>query len=134
MAAVERLVTVVDEDPGVRDGDGFSAHLFAVLADGSRVLVLGDRGWAQTSVSAARPPDVVVPDSTHDRAQVEDTARTVVGPDEPGDDGDYEAAAVSYWRYLADILARKGVDVPADELRGLPHDVELSETLTARVR
>lgn len=135
MAEVERLVTVVDEDAAPPGSEGFSAHLFAVLADGSRVLVLDDRGWAQTTIRAARPPDTVDPaPAPLDRADVEDTARTVVGPDEPADGEDHEAEAARYWQYLTEILAGRGVDVPAARLRTLPHDVELTEALAARVR
>lgn len=134
MPGVERLVTVVDEDEAGPGSEGFSAHLFAVLAGGGRVLVLGDRGWAQTTVSAARPPDVAPAAPPLDRQDIEDTARMVVGPDEPPDGEDYEAAEAGYWQYVAGILAGRGVDAPPAQLRTLPHDVELSEALAARVR
>lgn len=135
MAEVEGLVTVVDEDPEVSDGDGFTALLYAVLADGSRVLVLDDRGWAQTRIVSARPPDVAEAcDSTLDRQDIEDTAKMVVGPDEPPDDSDHESEAAAYWEYLAGILVRQGVATRPADLRLLPHDVELSEPLAARVR
>jgi hypothetical protein len=135
MTGVERLVTVVEEDSHPADGEAFTALLFAVLSDGSRVLLLGDRGWAQTTLRAPGPPDAVEPAAPElYRQDIEETARMVVGPDEPLPGMDAETEAAAHWRYLAGSLTRHGVDVPADELRALPHDVELSEALAARAR
>ena len=39
----------------------------------------------------------------------------------------------SHWETLASILRRQGVAVEAAELRELPHDVELTTRLRARV-
>jgi hypothetical protein len=52
-----------------------SALHLAVLHDGRRVVLLDDRGW-----SASGPPDIWRRTSIE---EVEETARTVVGPDEP---------------------------------------------------
>jgi hypothetical protein len=62
-----------------------------------------------------------------------DTARTVVGPDEPFDGSTYEDAAASHWAYLAEELRRQGIVVDGPELSRLPHDVVLSERLLARL-
>ncbi|HEX6443984.1 MAG TPA: hypothetical protein VF053_02770 [Streptosporangiales bacterium] len=135
MAEVERLVTVVEEDASPGSDEAFTALLFAVLTDGSRILLLGDRGWAQTIIRAASAPDVVEPaPSVLHRQDIEETARMVVGPDEPRPGVDAETEAAAHWRHLAGSLARHGVAVTGDELRALPHDVELSDALAARVR
>jgi hypothetical protein len=66
--------------------------------------------------------------------EVEQTARLVVGRDEPAKDSSYEQAEADHWAYLAGILAKAGVVVDPLELRGLPHEVVLSERLWVRVR
>jgi hypothetical protein len=55
----------------------------------------------------------------------------VVGPDEPFDGRSQEDMEGDHWAYLAGILRRQGVAAGADELKGLPHDVVLSEQLLA---
>ena len=57
----------------------------------------------------------------------------VVGPDAPY--GDHSAADMEadHWSYLTGTLRRQGVLVEADVLRRLPHDVEISERLRARI-
>jgi len=39
----------------------------------------------------------------------------------------------SHWNHLAQVLQREGVNVQPADLRELPHEVELSERLLARV-
>jgi hypothetical protein len=64
---------------------------------------------------------------------IEDTARAVVGPDEPVDGGSQEDAQTAHWAHLTEILSREGVIADPVELRQLPHDVVLGERLLARV-
>ena len=139
MAAVARLLTLVDLSDGHDEGPDarrldVSARLEAVLDDGRRVVLLDDRGWSEVGhIDWDHRP------TPEERARVErgiriwagqtaedmaETARAVVGPDEPGDD--HRAA-------LADDLRRLGVDVDAAALEALPHDVELSERVLARI-
>ncbi|MHA6621019.1 hypothetical protein [Pseudonocardia sp. DLS-67] len=94
----------------------------AVLPGGSRVLLLDDRGWSSSAAWAA----VTVPD-------VEETARMVVGPDEPPEGGTWEESQASHWTYLARRLQGHGVSVDPEELRRLPHDVVLGDRLLARM-
>ncbi len=61
-------------------------------------------------------------------------ARTVVGPDEPNDGETHEQMAAGYWNFLADILKHQDVDVEAQELERLSHDVVLTERLQARIQ
>ncbi|WP_157180956.1 hypothetical protein [Actinopolymorpha alba] len=100
-----------------------SATLSAVLDDGRRITLLDDRGWGSTAHWDATTVE-----------EIEDMARTVVGPDEPVEGQTYEEAAATHWAYLAALLRGQGVIADAKALRSLPHDVVLSERLRARVR
>lgn len=71
MSTVERLVTVIDiddRDPGARS---IRARHEAALADGRRFVLLDDRGWSSSAGVHGRTT-----------ADVEGTAKMVVGPDE----------------------------------------------------
>lgn len=123
--AVVRLLTEVD-----LDGQGkmsFSALHLALLDDGRRVVLLDDRGWATWGFDGA---GAAGPWSGANAEEIASDARTVVGPDEPYDDLSHEDMERGHWAALAETLRRHGVVVDGDELRRLPHDVELS----ARVR
>ncbi|MFD5142474.1 hypothetical protein [Streptomyces sp. NPDC058401] len=125
MTVVTRLVTYTDLDVGATNARqlSVSARLEALLADGRSVVLLDDRGW-----SASGPSGIAALTSTGD---IEETARTVVGPDEPFDGMTRQQMAAGHWSHLAGVLAEQGVDVPARELERLPHDVVLSERLRA---
>lgn len=125
MTVVTRLVTYTDLHVGATSARqlSVSARLEAELADGRSVVLLDDRGW-----STSGPAGIPALTSTED---IEETARTVVGPDEPFGGRTQEQMAAGHWGYLAGILGRHGVDVPAHELERLPHDVVLSERLRA---
>ena len=144
MAAVTRLVTLVDvrdEVAGARQMS-VSARHEAVLADGRRMLLLDDRGWSESAHRASWVAEVPDGDSWRDQPDIwavtsvediEETARVVVGPDEPPDGCSHEEMEADHWAYLADVLRQQGVVVNALELKLLPHDVVLSERLLARV-
>jgi hypothetical protein len=136
MSVVARLVTLVD----LRDNDlggqmSFSARHEAVLEDCRHLLLLDDRGWSssflRTTADSDSPRDV--PDfwATTSREDIEETARFVVGPDEPFDGRSQEDMEGDHWAYLSGILRQQGVATDADELKGLPHDVVLSERVLA---
>lgn len=139
MAAVTRLVTLVDVRDEVADHRqmSVSARHEALLADGQRVLLLDDRGWTESALRASwgevpdrdswrEHLDIWAVTSVED---IEETARVVVGPDEPPDGYSQEEMDASHWAYLADVLRQQGVVVDALELKRLPHDVVLSERL-----
>jgi hypothetical protein len=65
--------------------------------------------------------------------EIADTARMVVGPDEPFLGRAQKDMEADHWASLAAVLRRQGVDVDALELRRLPHDVVLGEQLLARI-
>ena len=66
-------------------------------------------------------------------AEIEETARTVVGPDEPFGDHTQADMERDHWAHLAGVLRDQGVAVDGDELRGLPHEVVLDRRLLARL-
>lgn len=102
-----------------------SALHLAVLQDGHRLTLLDDRGW-----NASGPPDIWRRTSI---VEVEETARMVVGPDEPFGRHSQADMWTDHWAYLADTLRRQGVLISAEELSRLPHDVELTEQLRTRL-
>jgi hypothetical protein len=143
MAAVTRLVTLVDVNDENSDAHqmSVSARHEAVLEDGRRVLLLDDRGWTSAALTASWGE---VPDGGSRRDQldtwaltsvedIEETARVVVGPDEPPEGYSQADAEADHWARLADVLRQQGVVVDAEDLKRLPHDVVLSERLLARV-
>jgi hypothetical protein len=142
VSAVTRLVTFVDLAEGVGDTHqtSFSARHEAVLLDGRRVLLLDDRGWSWSSLITFQAgdrdsrreqhPDMWAMTSVED---IQQTARMVVGPDEPSDGFSQEDAEQGHWAYLSDVLRQHGVVGDASDLRRLPHDVVLSDRLLARV-
>jgi hypothetical protein len=142
VSAVTRLVTFVDLAEGVGDTrqTSFSARHEAMLLDGRRVLLLDGRGWSWSSPISFQAgdrdsrreqhPDNWAMTSVED---IEQEARTVVGPDEPLEGSSQEDAEEGHWAYLSDLLRQHGVVVDASDLRRLPHDVVLSERLLARV-
>jgi hypothetical protein len=124
MAAVERLITTADVDERARDDlhVTVAARLEAVLADGRRLLLLDDRGWSSNQPWTAASID-----------EIEETARTVVGPDEPPPGRTREEEAAEHWNGLARVLQRYRVPIDARELRNLPFDVVLGDRLLARI-
>lgn len=93
--------------------------------NGGRVLLLADRGW-----SVSGPPNIWEVTSVE---EITDTARMVVGPDEPFGGRSQKDMEADHWGSLAGILRRQGVNADALELRRLPHDVVLSEQLLERI-
>ena len=108
-----------------------SARHEAVLDDGSRVLLLDDRGWTGSLRGAAAGTLDAWAFETED--EIAFTARTVVGPDEPFDDHSFADMAAGHWKALAETLRAHGVAVEPDDLARLPHEVVLSERLRARL-
>ena len=109
-----------------------SARHEAVLEDGSRLLLLDDRGWTEELRGAGAEGIDDLWALTPERDIVE-TARTVVGPDEPFGGRTQDDMETDHWNALAEILLAQGVVVDAGELRQLPHEVELSDRLRARL-
>jgi hypothetical protein len=133
LPCVVRLLTLVD----IReDADALrisvSARHQAILEDGRRVLLLDDRGWSETlrGAGADEVADLWVLTSEQDIAE---TARTVVGPDEPFGGRSQAEMESDHWNALAEVLRAHGVGVDGSQLRQLPHEVALSQPLLARL-
>ncbi|MFI6512018.1 hypothetical protein ACIBCT_30825 [Streptosporangium sp. NPDC050855] len=125
MTTVVHLETFVDLDERHDDDPrrvSASATLSAVLDDGRRITLLDDRGWGSTGLW-----------ETTTAGEIEATALTVVGPDEPAEGGTHEEAAVAYWTHLAAALRERGVAADPDTLRSLPHAVVLGDRLRGRM-
>ncbi len=133
MQRVVRLVTIADvrEDVDARR-ISVSARHEAVMEDGSRLLLLDDRGWTEEmrGVGANEVDDLwaLTPES-----DIVETARMVVGPDEPDGGRAQDDMENDHWNALAENLRAHGVVVDASELRQLPHDVVVGDRLRARL-
>ncbi|RMI13868.1 hypothetical protein [Cellulomonas triticagri] len=129
MTTPERLVTRIALDGEAHAGDRWQVSISAVLAletaDGRRVTLLDDRGW-----STSGPVDMWTWTTPADLA---DTARTVVGPDEPIHGESYEGMAASHWGALASVAGAQGIAVTPDVLVALPHDVEMAPEIRERL-
>ncbi|MEU5218170.1 hypothetical protein AB0G79_18485 [Streptomyces sp. NPDC020807] len=127
MPVVTRLVTHVELDEVATTPSqlSVSARLEAELSDGRPLVLLDDRGWSESVLGDGDLRDLL------DVADIEDTARTVVGPDEPFGDETREEADAAHWSALAAHVEAKapGVRVVGAELAGLTHDVVLGEGL-----
>jgi hypothetical protein len=142
VTAVERLVTVVDVGDVQADPHtmSVSARHEAVLADGRRVLLLDGRGWTSTLMRMQSPGDGVTREDVTDIwavtsvEEIEQSARSVVGPDEPFAGYTREELEAGHWEHLSDVLRGQGVVADAAELKQLAHDVVLSEQLLGRIR
>ena len=120
MPRVVHLVTLVDVAEG-GDVGGISASMPRAV-----------RGWTEElrGAGANRIDDLWA--LTPERDIVE-TARMVVGPDEPFRGRSQDEMETDHWNALAENLRAHGVVVDAGELRQLPHDVVLSDRLRARL-
>lgn len=147
MTAVVRLRTSVEISEEDDDGpDAYrmsvSARHEALLADGRRVVLLADRGWTEQlrvvrdddpsrqERGLVQPPGIWAYQTVRG---LERSARDVVGPDEPFEGRTQAEMEAGHWAWLARVLQREGVEVDAAELRELPHDVELSDRVLARI-
>jgi hypothetical protein len=125
MTTVVHLETSIDLDGADNDPRrvSVSATLSAVLDDGRRITLLDDRGWGTTGLW-----------ETTTVGEIENTALTVVGPDEPVEGQSREEVAAAHWTHLAAVLGARGVVTGPDTLRTLPHAVVLSDRLRSRIR
>jgi hypothetical protein len=114
---IRRLVTFVDL-PGREPRTGsICARLVAETSDGE-VVLLNDRGWSSSGELASQTAE-----------EVEQNARTVVGPDEPLSGSTQAEAETRYWTMLEQKLRKAGIDPGDVDLQSLRHDVEISDRL-----
>jgi hypothetical protein len=133
MPQVTRLVTVADLGDSAGDRRiAVSARVEAVLDDGRRLVLLDGRGWsAELRGAGASEVDDIWTSATE--AEIVRTADFVVGPDEPFGGRSQDDTERDHWNALAETLREQGVPMDGAELRRLPHDVELSDLLRARL-
>jgi hypothetical protein len=99
MSDARRLITSIDidETAGPEFNNDHRLSISALheleLAGGRRLTLLDDRGW-----SASGPSGIWSYESVETLTQ---TARTVVGPDEPLEGRSYEEEAALHWAYRA---------------------------------
>jgi len=143
VVGVRRLITTVDlaeREPRPAHEASVSALHEAELTDGRRVVLLDDRGftWAVRVATFGEHGDDAahVPGAweTTTLSDLEENARTVVGPDEAYGDVTEAEMAAGHWETLAATLADHGVQVDPEQLSTLPHDVELTGRVLARIR
>jgi hypothetical protein len=134
MTRAIRLVTTAD----ARDTDAptemsVAVRLDAALDDGRTVRLLDGRGWtaALRGPGAAEGLDAWAGVTAR---EVEETARAVVGPDEPFGGHTQADMEADHWHALAATLRAAGVDAAGEDLSRLPHDVVLSDGLRARLQ
>ncbi|MFF8836983.1 hypothetical protein [Streptomyces sp. NPDC015130] len=129
MPVVTRLVTHVELDEAWTTPAqlSVSARLDAELSDGRTLVLLDDRGWSESVVGDG---DIRAFLTAED---IEDSARTVVGPDEPFGDETREQAQAAHWAALAALVEARAQGVRADaaELSRLTHTVVLGDRLRA---
>ncbi|WP_094978046.1 hypothetical protein, partial [Micromonospora echinospora] len=94
----------------------FLVSEFAMLEDGRRVLLHADRGFTVTARSTGAPGDGTIP--LHEtRDSLTQQVLIVVLPD------DEESGEEHPWSWLAELAQARGLEVTADDLRGLPYEV-----------
>jgi hypothetical protein len=130
MRDVVRIVTLADvrEHPDARS-ISVAARMEAELGDGRRLLLLDDRGWT-SSLRGAGADEADIWAGTSE-AEIAETTRVVVGPDEPFGGRSQADMETDHWNALAEKLRPHGVTVTGSELMQLPHDVVLSDRLLA---
>ena len=79
---------------------------------------MDDRGWTTSAGVGCQTA-----------AEVEQTARVVVGPDEPAPGWTRAQTEANHWVSLENRLREAGIDVASVHLSAMPHDVEIGESL-----
>ncbi|MEW1960461.1 hypothetical protein [Kineococcus sp. NPDC059986] len=131
MSNARRLITSIDinETTGPEFNNDHRSSISALheleLADGRRLTLLDDRGW-----SSSGPSNIWAHESLQGLTE---TARTVVGPDEPPEGRTHEEEAALHWAYLADVAQEHGVSIEASELAALRHDVDVNPAIRGRL-
>jgi len=114
-------------DLGSQRSDGvgdqsFSVSEFVTLEDGRRVILHDDRGFTLglRSSGDSRPGDI------REHETLESLSREVLNVVLPDDD---ESAEDHPWSWLAGLARARGLDVTAQDLRGLRYEVIVTENV-----
>ena len=123
MSRVRSLKTFVELDERNPTPNSVRARLDAVLDDGTLVTLLDDRGWG-----GGRVEEWTI-------TEIEHTARTVVGPDEPltsrGETA--EMMTQTHRKALQRTLSEAGVEAKEFDFYALPHEVKPGLRLSDRL-
>jgi hypothetical protein len=105
----------------------FSVSEFVTLEDGRRVILHEDRGFTigWPSSDESRLGDL------RSGETMDSIRRNVLNVVLPDDD---ESAEEHPWSWLAELAQARGLEVTAEDLRGLRYEVILTETVTRWVR
>jgi len=98
----------------------FRVEEFTVLADGRRIRLHDERGF--TLSAGIDPWQYLTLES------LEADVRATVLPDDAEETGEEHP-----WEWLSELLRAQGIDASAEELRGLPYDIEFSGRLRAQL-
>lgn len=104
---------------GATKQQSFAVSEFVDLEDGRRVTLHEDRGFTLGPVSGDS-----VSDPARQRESLESLTRDVLNVVLPDDDVPAEDHP---WSWLADLARTRGLDVTAQDLRGLPYQVIFTE-------
>ena len=118
MGSVSRFLTFADVDDRDPRALSISARLVAEVADRRHIVLLDDRGWSSSNGVAGQTAE-----------EVEQTARMVVGPDEPRGDWTRAQMESNHWATLEQKLRGAEVDIAGTDMRTLVNDVEISDRL-----
>lgn len=101
---------------------GFSVSEFVTLEDGRRVILHEGRGFTigGRSSGESRARDIRWHET---RDSITRDVLNVVLPDD-------DCAEDHPWSWLAELARARGLDVTADDLRGLPYEVVLTDEVT----
>lgn len=105
-------------DPDDARSQSFWVSEFAALANGRRVILHEARGFTVSAPIGSDASGVARPALT--RENVEDAVLAVVLPDP--EDGEEHP-----WAWLAHLARTRGLDVTAEQLKGCPYEVVLTD-------
>ncbi|MCW2994599.1 MAG: hypothetical protein JWQ18_2094 [Conexibacter sp.] len=127
VASLGALVELEQHPRQPLDQLSFGIEQYAILTDGRRIVLGLDRprGWSQSLLAVGHSGPPLDPWTSVTAADLVDSARQHVIPD---DDEDPEPLP---WDAVVASFAEHDIAVTADELKPLPHDVVLSDAIHA---
>lgn len=127
MPEVVRLLTLVETADACSCSQiALSVRQEAVLDDGRHIEVIAGRGWSESG-----PTNIWTEVSVR---HIMETARVVVGPDEPFGRRTNQEMATEHWKSLAALLQRQGISTEVRTLSLLPDEISLSPALLLRLQ
>lgn len=123
--AVIRLGALCELEGETSNQVSFRVSEYAVLDDGSEVVLHAERGYS-AGARGGEHPDIW---QHMTAAEIERDVMTVVLPDDAEQTGDEHP-----WDWLVDLLARANVIESADRLRMVPYEVRLGPALLSRLK